>query len=321
MILIGLIYAWLNKTVSIPVFTISQNDILQVDIKGLYIEEHFKTDSFILYGANGEERTVRGGKIYRRGDNAFFTEAQKQELMIEGIGIDPTKGCITDLYQDTLLALENDIPLMILFIDGLSYISYEKSSFSRYPAIRSRSVYEPVTNAGFAAMITGLTPEYNGVHNREERQYKGASLFEEALIRGKEAVLLEGNATILQTEIEPYLHIDKDDNGLCDDELYLTAKEMTEIKPDLVMVHFHSVDDYGHRYGPYASETVAQIEQVYEWSQELVSHWEGQIIILADHGMHTKIYPEVGGNHGMLRYEDMYVPYIRLRGNEYEHEE
>jgi len=76
---------------------------------------------------------------------------------------------------------------------------------------------------------------------------------------------------------------------------------------ELMVVHFHSIDDMGHNFGDITGETMDEIKRLDMYVKELVSMWEGNVIITADHGMHST---EDGGSHGEFRYEDMIVPYI-----------
>jgi predicted AlkP superfamily pyrophosphatase or phosphodiesterase len=86
---------------------------------------------------------------------------------------------------------------------------------------------------------------------------------------------------------------------------------------EYVMVHYHSVDDFGHDYGAVVDETMAELKVIDGYIEELVAQWDGKVILLADHGMHST---EEAGDHGMFRIEDFVVPYVIFDGGLYEKE-
>lgn len=226
---------------------------------------------------------------------------------------------ITDVYRDVVDDLDQDKRVLVILLDGLSYNQYREvqrremlpflASYFKNSAV---SVYTPVTNAGFAAMITGETPLINGVHNRSHRSLAVESLFGYAIKHNKKGVLLEGHIKILDTEVEPKLHIDQNGDGDTDDELFVTTKAILKEDYDLVFVHFHGIDDRGHLYGPLADETLAYIEKLDGYIEEMQAHWDGDIIVTADHGMHET---EEGGSHGLAIQEDMIVPYFSIQAD------
>lgn len=221
---------------------------------------------------------------------------------------------IGKLYQDMNNFLKEDKKVLAILLDGFSYEQFSRlredgripflSSIFKEKAI---SVYMPVTNSGFASIITGALPEDNGVYNRNFRDIKVKSIFKDALEMNKKAVLLEGDIKILNTEIEPMLHVDLNKDEDVDDEIYESAISYMDKDMDLIFIHFHGIDDRGHSYGPYAHETLAYIEKIDSYLQNLDDLWDGVILATADHGMNEK---DGAGDHGDGTYEDMIVPYF-----------
>ena len=115
---------------------------------------------------------------------------------------------------------------------------------------KANTVYKPVTNAGFAAMITGESPQKNGVLNREYRELKVPTIFDKAEALDKKAILIEGDINILNTKLKPQLNIDKNKNGSKDDEIFNNALDEIGNDYNLFFVHFHSVDEFGHEQCP-----------------------------------------------------------------------
>ena len=237
----------------------------------------------------------------------------KESVNTENFGFKDI-GSITDVYYQSLEALKSKSKVMILYLDGFSWMEYEKAiesgnipfmenNFKTKPAL---SVIKPVTNSGMAAMITGTTPEVNGISDRSKRDYSIPDIFQKEKELGGTAILIEGNISILNTSIEPALNIDYDGNGT-DNEVFASGKQALETSPDLIMIHFHGIDDLGHKTGPYSAETTKKISEIDGYVKELSELFEGTIILTSDHGMH-----ESGnkGDHGENIKEDMVVPYL-----------
>ncbi len=234
---------------------------------------------------------------------------------VVGIYLNDKFYSIRDAFYDAKEHLDSDEKVMVILLDGFSLNQYnyaKKNNYieyiSKYYKNEALSVYTPVTNAGFAAIITGENPNINGVHDRSFRSMNVDSMFAYALSKKKQAILLEADIKILDTEIEPKLHVDSNNDKNIDDEIFETAKSVAKDEYDLIFVHFHGIDDRGHAYGPQALETMNYIKQIDRYIQELSSIWNGPIILTADHGMHKF---EDGGSHGSCIQEDMLVPYFK----------
>lgn len=250
----------------------------------------------------GSDRTVYVGAGQTRIEN------------IEGIYLTNDYQSITNAYYHMIEYLGNDEKVMTVLLDGFSYNQFKiadkeggipfLSKYFKYPSL---SVYIPVTNSGFAAIITGQTPNVNGVHDRSVREMNVDSIFKYALDNNKNSLLLEGDIKILNSEIEPDLHIDMNKNDEIDDEIYESALKAANEDYDLVFIHFHGIDDRGHSFGPYSQETMEYIKTIDQYIKNLSEDWEGAIIIVPDHGMDERAE---GGEHGICVQSDMVVPYF-----------
>lgn len=242
---------------------------------------------------------------------------------VSGIIIDPPAASITDHYEDAIHYLDKDIPVMTLFIDGFSYGEYmalttdqEVDYIDGIEGVQEATVrIKPVTNVGFATMITGENPAVHGVHDRSYREMNVPTIFDYCEEESMSHALIEGNVQILNINTTTFMNIDNNNNGSTDDEIFESAKMRINEGYDYLMVHFHSVDDYGHDYGSTGKETMVQIKVVDQYMEELIAMWPGKVIILADHGMHDT---EFGGDHGEMRVEDLIIPYVILDGGKYE---
>ncbi|MDD3045732.1 MAG: alkaline phosphatase family protein, partial [Candidatus Delongbacteria bacterium] len=177
-------------------------------------------------------------------------------------------------------------------------------------AEKATTYFKPVTNVGFAAMITGTGPDENGIHDRSYRNLK-SSIFTLMKEKGLKSLLVEADVRILDHGANEILNIDRNKNGSIDDEVFETAVKELSNGYDYMMVHFHKIDDCGHSFGPFGKETLEQIRISDEYVENLVEKFSGKIIITADHGMHKT---DTGGSHGQARYEDFIVPYLTIDG-------
>lgn len=281
-------------------------------------------EKILAMGALGEYQWFDIESYLKMLDNKtqlFDKEGKIKINDIQGLIFNPPSNSIMDTYYDSSYFLKQNEKVLILFLDGFGYHQYRYALEHGYapflktlqPAKKATSVYQSVTNAGFAAMITGKPPYENGVYSRRQRELKTPSIFAVANELKKQSILIEGDMKILNTEIEPILNIDRNKNGMTDDEVFESAIKNLTNQQDLMLVHFHGIDDMGHRYGDLHEKTMERIQLIDGYIQELVARWNGKVIITADHGMHTT---DEGGNHGSFRYEDMIVPYLLTEGGD-----
>ncbi|WDV45630.1 alkaline phosphatase family protein [Clostridiaceae bacterium M8S5] len=271
----------------------------------------------IVMGEQGDYQLLEKEDFLEIKDNYVNLLSQNGKVKVKkakGIYINAVLKSNMDVYYDALHYIENGEKVMFIFLDGFSYKQYKYCKENGViPFIEKQrvqiasSIYKPVTNAGFAAMITGKSPQVNGVYSRKQKDLKVPSIFGKLIEMNKKAVLIEGNIKILNTEIEPMLNLDKNNNNTTDDEIFITAKSMIKEDNDFVLVHFHGIDDKGHSFGDLADETIEDIRLHDEYVKQLVENFDGKVIITADHGMHST---ESGGTHGDFRYEDLIVPYM-----------
>lgn len=279
--------------------------------------------------------TVNGALIYEYGNPGYLEFSQgniryhTEDMLttyqnVIGIMENPPSASIKDHYQDVQHYLDRGIRVLSIYVDGFSYRQYEallNDEGADYMDSLSHVVpatvgYMPVTNVGFATMLTGVDPSVHGIHDRSFRQPAVATIFDYCNDQGISNGLIEGNAQILALNTDTTLNIDANENGTIDDEIHESAL-MNLHQYDYMMVHYHSVDDFGHDNGEMSDDTMSQLKMIDGYIEELVSQWDGKVIILADHGMHST---QEGGSHGAFRVEDFVVPYVILDGGLYEQE-
>lgn len=290
----------------IPKNKIELSELVDKDIKG----------KISVITENGSVNIVSPNTYLDTDRNSVIAIDDSNEIKeVKGIYISENQYSIGDAYHESKEYLDKDEKVMVVLLDGFSYDQYKKLDkenlipfFSKHFRNEAISVYTPVTNAGFAAMITGETPDINGIHNRDYREMKVESIFGYAEKTGKKSILLEADIKMLNTEIEPILHLDENKDGDIDDEIFETALEISKDNYDLIFIHFHGIDDRGHSYGPDSHITMDYIKKIDGYMKEISAVWKDTIIMTADHGMREI---DQGGNHGICRYEDMLVPYFK----------
>jgi hypothetical protein len=290
----------------------------------LYPLEEFtgtKNAAYMIIDGSGKNHYMRspGYFVYKDNRIDYLDADKKNEIKdIKGILSDPPSVSNTSAYHDALKFIGEGKKVMVIFLDGFSYSQYDYAVKNGYSpclaslpkAEKATTYFKPVTNVGFAAMITGTGPDENGIHDRSYRNLK-SSIFTVLKEKGLKSLLVEADVRILDHGANEILNIDRNKNGSIDDEVFETALKILPDGYDYLMVHFHEIDNAGHSFGPFEKETLEQIRISDEYIEYLVKSFNGKIIITADHGMHKT---ETGGTHGQARYEDFIVPYLTVAG-------
>lgn len=210
---------------------------------------------------------------------------------------------------------------VMILLDGLQYdvlsslIDAGKLPFfENLKMIRQGvTVYPPITTAASAALLTGTPPKINGVYGYGYRTTESTTLFDLAVQKGKSVTAVEGHSLSFNLRnAETILSGDRDKNGLTNDNVFENSIDVIESEmPDLLYIHFHDIDDMGHKYGPLSSEYETSIIQVDSYLLDIFNILPENtlIAIFADHGMHTT---QDGGNHGTLTSADLIVPIILM---------
>ena len=275
----------------------------------------------LIIGNKGETIRYKGGMFELKENhiNYINPEEKIKKEKIQGVIVDAPLKSIKNVYHDSLHYLKQDEKVMVIFLDGFGYHQYlhcSKNNLAPYMTgiennSKALTSYKPVSNTGLAAALTGKGPEENGVYSREFKKLKSKDLFQEVKEMGLKSKYIEGNIKILNTSKEPILNPDLNNNETTDDEVFGTAKEVINKQASLFFIHFHGIDEAGHDNGPYSKKTIDVIKKTDEYIAELAENWSGKIIITADHGMHSTVND---GDHGLILYQDMFVPYLVTEG-------
>jgi len=197
------------------------------------------------------------------------------------------------------MELEND-PLLMVIVDGLGSNMLENANaheragyFENMLLSPMRTVYPPRTR--YALYVVG-----NGVHLNQTSGVRNRDLFSQLGITS--AYIIENDRVFFTSQFPIVLNAQTNNNGTIDDEIYASAVQHLTKEFELLVVHFHSIDEAAHDFGPYSQQTMAQIEIVSGFVHGLRTQWDGRMIVLSDHGLHSS---GLQGNHGINRIEDM----------------
>lgn len=306
-----------------------------IEIEVMKVKKVKAVSDFLEEGDLVMIATEDGDLIYEYGNAGYLEFSQdniryhSKDLLttyqnVLGIMINPPSGSIKDHYGDVIHYLDQGEKVLSIFVDGFSYKQYEAITrdgdadfLDQLTSIVPATVgFKPVTNVGFTTMLTGVDPSVHGVHDRSYRIPEVPTVFDYCEALNIDHGLIEGDVRILQLETETFLNLDENNNGITDDEIHRYALEHIG-DYDYVMVHYHSVDEFGHDFGPFSEETIGEIKLIDSYIEALVQNWDGKVIILADHGMHST---ETAGDHGIFCVDDFVVPYGIFNGGLYEKE-
>ena len=276
-----------------------------------YIKKHkynlqIKTDSLLAISSNGDEKWVfpdLDGKINEFSLQDYFFKLGSDTLLV--LWQDPPTLTLKKVRSKIIKDLK-DNQVMVILIDGLGWDFYQHlfaldkidmlGTQKLYPV---RVPYPPCTKNSLACLITP-----------EGKQIDTEISFFPDIPKGKKLFLLESDQSFYPSKHELILHTDKNFNGSIDDEIFMTAlKKITE-EHDLIFIHFHSLDDEGHRSGTYSRERIAVYAEILEYLTQLTDNYPGVIHLLSDHGMHNE---NGKGIHKTADYRDLLAIWGRIK--------
>ncbi len=297
-----------DKGNSVSIFTSHK----MISLSSLVKDSENKTGQAVIFLEDGSIHMGTADGMLELGDTQVkYHLGDTIHENVVGIYLGETLGFVGDAYYDMDHYLSAGEKVLTIFLDGFSMETYEIAkergiipNISGGEVKKVFSVHTSVTNAGFASMITGTTPDINGVHSREERELLVPSIFQRALDLELSTSFLEGDIQILNTEIAPKLHL----HG--DTAIIQSAKDDIANNVDFCFLHLHELDNLGHMYGPKGDALFEYLQKMDQEIGALVADFDGKVFLVTDHGMHKE---GTAGNHGSMRYEDMVTPMIYLK--------
>lgn len=281
----------------------------------ILINKESQDTGFAVYTEDGDILYVNNIESIERRITGSITVIADGIKISNPIGIveNPPSKSIMSIKDEVLKSLNSDNKVLIIYIDGLGYNLYRNAlNLGFIPCLESLgnaekalTVYPTITDVTFAAMVTGTTPKHTGIHSRVKKLLEVPTIFDKAAEMAKTSKVIEGNMQIIIDEVETLLNIDENGNGTIDDEIYNMALEELKNPPDVLLVHFHSYDDFAHKYGPGSDEALTQLGILDSYIRDLLDNYDGDVIITADHGMHDE---GEGGAHGTFSESDLFIP-------------
>ena len=273
----------------------------------------------------------KNGQLVYNGQTARVERIEVRALAL----LSQVRASITDLAPSAAAALGLPAPaqaigraldappaehVLLLFLDGFGYLRYTQAlQQGEIPTLSglgqpllAATTYPPVTSVSTGSLLTGAPPAVHGADQRGIRKTEVETLFDVAASAGRTVVAVEGEALAFELRsAEWQLSGDRDGNGSTDDNVLRNALAVLDQgMPDLLLVHFHGIDDAGHTYGPGAPEERAAVREVDAAAGEILAALPANTLalIFADHGMHPVQEEGRLGNHGHLIAEDMLIP-------------
>ncbi|MBW6515004.1 MAG: alkaline phosphatase family protein [Candidatus Cloacimonetes bacterium] len=246
-----------------------------------------EADSILFVYSSGEEewRIVDSPENFSVYQELIFSYSpdQQERKLLKAIWEKPPLLSALDMNAKLKQAV-GEKPTLAIFIDGLGYKLWNyaeemgyTNSFPEMLILPMRSVFPPKTIYNYYAFGTGdLLPD-----NLSERKEIFADLF----FSGVNGVIIEGEMQIFFSPYEQILHTKQAHYDNIDVRIFNSALEVLN-DYDFVFIHFHDIDNNGHRFGPYSSEVLEAIQRTGNFITELKNRWKGSFFIFSDHGMH-----------------------------------
>lgn len=268
----------------------------------------------LVIGAKGQNRLVSQG-YFQVKDNAInYWQPEERSTLenVKGVVINPPAASLMDTYRDTLHYLQNGEKVLLVVVDGLTYHQYSTAvaggtaSFLQKAgsAQKALGVYPLAENVGFAALLTGKTPEENGVITTHNQKLQAPSLFTAAEKLKKSPLLIEPEQNLLNLDVQTLIGKDQNANGSADDEVAALTLTNLDKGYDLITVRFHAISASTQQYGEEAQQTLAAVRETDKFIATIAANWKGRIILTADQAASS------GGSSTSIATNNMFVPYL-----------
>ncbi len=285
------------------------------------------TDGDILSVGGGTEISVRDGRCLLGGDSELLGLAWGGGMEITTtMSVARTALCSLNLSAPGVPLVWTDVErVVVLELDGLGWGLYSNTNgmlnnLSGMDALMpALTAYPPITNVGTAMAVTGLPPAENGIRARSDHTLLKPTFLDVGGIEGHSTAWIEGDSGFLDADMEN--NVDSDGDGTIDDEIHEVVMEHLRAGTEIILGHYHSIDDAGHQSGPESAEQMDAVGNIDRYIGEVASFLENGtdpsiLIVFSDHGMHED--DDGLGVHGEFRHKDMFsiVGYELLGGAE-----
>lgn len=271
-------------------------------------------DVLLVIGAKGQNQLVSQGYFQVKDNyiNYWQTEARSTLENVKGVIINPPAASLMDTYFEALRYLQDGEKVLVVVVDGLTYHHYSTLLASGTvpflekagPAQKALGVYPLETKVGFAAILTGKTPEENGVITANDQKLQLPSLFAAAQKLNKSTLLIEPEQNLLNLEVQSVIGKDQNANGSADDEVSALTMANLDKGYDLITVRFNAIASRSQQYGEAAEQTLVAVREIDKFMADIAANWKGKIIFTADQAASS------GGSLRTISCDNMFVPYL-----------
>jgi len=244
-----------------------------------------EADSVLVIFNNGNDRWLYpdlNGNLndFKLEDNFFSSSGNKVVSLWE----DPPEEDIYNLH-DIIIDAVNENQSLFILLDSYGWLYREHLEATGHEGFLSkldlkpmRVPYPPKTNNSYWVTGTGRSWQ----ERNDDDEY-----FADVLESGNTGLIIETDKLFYTSPVKQLLHIDENNNGSIDDEVLTTTLRHMDSDLDLLLTHFHSLDDVGHSSGAYSEERLITFKVLEKYVEQLVYSWPWDVYIFSDHGMHT----------------------------------
>ena len=285
------------------------------------------TDGEVLSVGGGTEITVQNGRCLLGDDSELLGLSWGGGMEITTtMSMARTALCSLNLSAPGVPLVWAGVErVVVLELDGLGWNLYSNAN-GRLNNLSGMDVvmpalttYPPITNVGTAMAVTGLPPAENGIRARSDHTLLKPTFLEVGENDGRSTAWIEGDSGFLDADMEN--NVDSDGDGTIDGEIHEAVMAHLMAGTEIVLGHYHSIDDAGHQSGPESEDHLEAMSNINGYVGEVISFLENGtepsiLITFSDHGMHEG--RDGLGVHGEFRHEDMFsiVGYELLGGAE-----
>ncbi len=253
---------------------------------------------------------------------SLFDIAQLAEIErdIAGVWIYPPEIGVNQITAEILRLMQTG-PLLVEYWDGLGWQFLEQAFLSQVienipgDVRMAFSLFPPKTEVNYSAMVSGGLPEIADKRN----------LFFALDSLNIEYQVLEGERLIFPIPGNVKMHTASSPEQEDAEIFYSALSIIKKSDPRLLLLHYHGLDDLSHSLGLYDPRMVKHFQMLWDWHDELRKNWQGNILIVSDHGRHAIkkndqnlnqniIIKNTRGTHGDFIFSDMAVPIIVQAG-------
>lgn len=249
-----------------------------------------EADSLLIVFEDGSENWLYNLDFVERHSTLLYKQIildnnriKFNEKNISAIWRNPPKKSMKELHKYIIEASQKE-PLLLILLDSFGW-KYSQNlealglkffdDFSFYPLIAS---FPPRTKFNLFSVGTGKNLQTS----------IDKKIFTEIANNTQNALIIEGDQILYESPVKQISVLDDNNDNFIDEEIFNEAMKHISEPLDFLFVHFHSLDDVGHRTTAYSDERLEQLGKDEKYITDLSENWKGKVLLFSDHGMHTE---------------------------------